>query len=146
MSNNLIQIAGVHLNATASSPEEAVRLCGQKLLELEAVDQKYVDAMWEREQAFSSAIGFGLAIPHGTDQARAWVKFDQLVFLRFGEPIDWQGDEVKMCVGIAAQGDNHMDILGNLADLIQDPESEKTLLETNDPQEILNLVLATESE
>ena len=119
--SNLIQSAGVHLSATASSPEEAVRLCGQKLLELGAVDQKYVDAMWEREQAFSSAIGFGLAIPHGTDQAREWVKFDQLVFLRFDQPINWQGEEVKMCVGIAAQGDNHMDILGNLAELIQDP-------------------------
>ena len=146
MMSNLIQSAGVHLSATASSPEEAVRLCGQKLLELGAVDQKYVDAMWEREQAFSSAIGFGLAIPHGTDQAREWVKFDQLVFIRFEKPVDWQGEEVKMCVGIAAQGDNHMDILGNLAELIQDPGSEKTLLESNDSAEILDLLLASESE
>ena len=102
--------------------------------------------MWEREQAFSSAIGFGLAIPHGTDQAREWVKFDQLVFIRFEKPVDWQGEEVKMCVGIAAQGDNHMDILGNLAELIQDPGSEKTLLESNDSAEILDLLLASESE
>lgn len=143
---NLIQSAGVHLSATASSPEEAVRLCGQKLMELGAVDQKYVDAMWEREQAFSSAIGFGLAIPHGTDQAREWVNFDQLVFLRLEQPIDWQGEEVRMCVGIAAQGDNHMDILGNLAELIQDPGSEQTLLESEDSAEILDLLLASESE
>jgi mannitol/fructose-specific phosphotransferase system IIA component len=143
---NLIQSAGVHLSATASSPEEAVRLCGQKLMELGAVDQKYVDAMWEREQAFSSAIGFGLAIPHGTDQAREWVNFDQLVFLRLEKPIDWQGEEVRMCVGIAAQGDNHMDILGNLAELIQDPGSEQTLLESEDSAEILDLLLASESE
>ena len=51
-----------------------------------------------------------------------------------------------MCVGIAAQGDNHMDILGNLAELIQDPGSEKTLLESNDSAEILDLLLASESE
>ncbi len=142
----MIQTAGVHLNATASSPEEAVRLCGEKLLELGAVDQRYVEAMWEREQAFPSAIGFGLAIPHGTDEARQWVKFDQLVFLRLDSPVDWQGEEVKMCVGIAAQGDNHMDILGNLAELIQNPDSEKTLLESKDPKEILDLLLASESE
>lgn len=146
MSSNLIQIAGVDLNATASSSEEAVALCGKKLIELGAIDQRYADAMWEREKAFSSAIGFGLAIPHGTDEARAYVNFDQLVFLRFSEAIQWEGEEVNLCVGIAAQGDNHMDILGNLAELIQDPESHKVLTESNDPQQILDLLLASESE
>jgi len=144
MSSNLIQIAGVHLDATASSSEEAVRLCGEKLLELGAIDQSYVDAMWEREQAFSSAIGFGLAIPHGTDEARDLVKFDQLVFLRFADPISWGDEEVHMCVGIAAQGDSHMDILGNLADLIQDSGSERVLRESKDASEILDLLLTNE--
>ena len=65
---DLIQRAGIRLDATASSPEEAVALCGQVLVGLGAVTQQYADAMWEREQKFSSAIGLGFAIPHGTDE------------------------------------------------------------------------------
>lgn len=143
---DLIQLAGITLGATASSREEAVAQCGSKLLELGAVRSEYVAAMWEREQIFSSALGSGFAIPHGTDESRKYINFDQLVITRFHEEIPWDDEQVKFCIGIAAAGDSHMEILGNLADLIQDSTSEKVLMESTDANEILSLLLATESE
>ena len=53
---DLITLDGISLDAAASSPEEAVALSGKLLVELGAVTQEYADAMWEREQKFSSAI------------------------------------------------------------------------------------------
>ena len=91
MSNQLIQASGIRIAAAASSREEAVALCGQTLLELGAVSEEYIQAMWEREQIISSYMGEGVAMPHGTDESRKFVKFDQLVFLRFAEEIDWDG-------------------------------------------------------
>jgi len=138
--SNLIQRAGILLDATASSPEEAVRICGQLLVQLGAVSEEYAQAMWERENAFSSAIGLGFAIPHGTDASRKYVTFDQLVFLRLNSEIQWGDEMVKGVLGIASQGDGHVEILGNFAELVQEDAEREVLLSTGDTEQVLNLL------
>lgn len=138
--SNLIQRAGILLDATASSPEEAVRICGQLLVQLGAVSEEYAQAMWERENVFSSAIGLGFAIPHGTDASRKYVKFDQLVFLRLNSEIQWGDEMVKGVLGIASQGDGHVEILGNFAELVQEDAEREVLLSTGDTEQVLNLL------
>ena len=138
---NLLQLAGIALDATASSQEEAVALCGAKLVELGAVSQKYADAMWEREKIFPSEMGEGFAIPHGTDESRKYVNFDQLVFIRLKEEITWVNEPVTVCVGIASAGDGHVEILGNLADVLMDDDAANILRTSQDPQAILDLIL-----
>lgn len=141
---NLVQQAGIKLDATASSPEEAVRICGELLVELGAISSEYADAMWEREQVFPSAIGLGFAIPHGTDESRKHVIFDQLVFVRLAKSIAWGDDEVTCVLGIASQGDGHVELLGNLAELIQDEEKLAIFQESTNPSEIVELLLSTD--
>jgi PTS system mannitol-specific IIA component len=140
MSSPLIQLAGIRLGAAVSSKEEAVRLCGSTLQDLGAVESEYILAMWERENIFPSYMGEGVAIPHGTDESRKHVNFAQLVFVRFDKPVDWNGEPVKMCIGIAAKGDEHNEILGNLADRIMDEDSYKVMAESNSAEEILALL------
>jgi PTS system mannitol-specific IIA component len=141
MSNQLV-LAGIRLDATASSQEEAVRLCGSALQELGAVRPEYLDAMVEREKIVSSYMGEGVALPHGTDDSRKYVNFTQLVFLRFTNPVDWEGEKVKLCIGIAAKGDEHGELLGNLADKLLDESSYSTLMNSASKQEILDLLNA----
>ncbi len=138
---DLITLDGISLDATASSPEEAVALSGKLLVKLGAVSQEYADAMWEREQKFSSAIGLGFAIPHGTDESRVHVKYDQLVFLRLQTQIQWGEESVKCVLGIASQGDGHVEILGNFAELVQDEKSLEMLLSTGTEAEVRDLIL-----
>lgn len=137
---DLIQLAGITLGATASSREDAVAQCGAKLLQLGAVTEEYVAAMWEREQIFPSALGNGFAIPHGTDESRKHINFDQLVIIRFDQDIPWGDESVNFCIGIAAQGDGHIEILGNLADLLEDEEKINQLRTTTDAAEIKELL------
>jgi len=138
---DLIQRAGIRLDVTASSSEEAVSICGELLLELGAIGPEYAAAMWEREQKFSSAIGMGFAIPHGTDESRVHVIFDQLVFLRLASPITWGDEEVRCVLGIASSGDGHVEILGNLAELIQDETKLEVLVASGSADQVLELIL-----
>ena len=138
---DLLQLAGITLDATASSREEAVALCGKMLVELDAVSAEYADAMWEREQVFPSEMGEGFAIPHGTDESRAFVNFDQLVFLRLREEITWVNEPVSVCVGIASAGDGHVEILGNLADILMDDDAAHVLRTSTNPEEIRDLIM-----
>ena len=142
---NLIQRAGILLDAAASSSEEAVSICGQLLIELGAVEPDYAKAMWERENAFSSAIGLGFAIPHGTDDSRRFVKFDQLLFLRLTNEIAWGDEMVKAVLGIASRGDGHVEILGNFAELVQEELHRQALLASGDEAMVLELLSRTGS-
>lgn len=138
---DLLQLAGIVLDATASSREEAVAVCGQLLVDLGAVQPEYAEAMWEREQVFPSEIGSGFAIPHGTDDSRRYVNFDQLVFVRFRSPLTWVAEQVEVAIGIASAGDGHVELLGNLADILLDETSAEVLLRSSSASEIRDLIV-----
>ena len=146
MSSSLTQAAGILIDATVSSREEAVAICGQILLNLGAVSPEYLPAMWKREQILSSYIGEGVAMPHGTDESRQFVIFDQIVFIRFKNDIDWDGVPVRACLGIAAKGEQHGEILGNLAGVLIDDEMRDELFSTDSVERILELLETTEEE
>lgn len=138
---DLLQTAGIVLDATASSREEAVAVCGTLLRDLGAVEPEYVAAMWEREQIFPSEIGGGFAIPHGTDESRKFVLFDQIVFVRFSKPLTWVNEQVSVAIGIAAAGDGHVELLGNLADILLDEKSAGVLLASSSKEDIHSLLV-----
>jgi mannitol PTS system EIIA component len=137
---DFLQLAGIRLGVTASSQEEAVRLCGETLHTLGAVEEPYLAAMWERENIISSYMGEQVALPHGTDASRKYVNFTQVVLVRFEKEVSWDGELVKLCIGIAAKGDEHGELLGNLAEKLLDEASYKTLMESNSPEELLELI------
>jgi len=137
---NLLTQAGIHFGATASSKGEAVALCGRQFVTLGAASQEYADAMWEREQIASSYLGNAVAMPHGTNESRKYVNFGQIVFIRFAAPFIWDDEEVKLCIGIAAQGDEHVEIIGNLADALLDDENFEILLSTKDRSQVLGIL------
>ena len=137
---NLLTQAGIHFGATASSKGEAVALCGAEFVKLGAASHEYANAMWEREQIASSYLGNAVAMPHGTDESRKYVNFGQIVFIRFAKPFIWDDEEVKLCIGIAAQGDEHVEIIGNLAEALLDDEKFEILLSTTDKAQVLEIL------
>jgi len=140
MTEAVLTADGIRLGVTASSREDAVRLCGEHLLAVGAIERPYIDAMWEREQRFSSYVGEQVAIPHGTDDSRRFVKHAQLVLLRFDTPVDWDGETVRIAIGIASAGSEHMDVLGALAEALMREHLREVLLTSEDVDEITSLL------
>jgi len=117
----LLGPGAIRLAERAADKETAVRLCGQALVDCGAVRPEYVPAMLERERSVSTYIGEGVAIPHATLAGKDAVLRDALCFLRFPDGVDWGEGTVTVCIGIAAKGDGHVDILGELAQILLDP-------------------------
>ena len=84
------------------------------------VEEGYTDAMLERESDFSTYIGNGAAIPHGTSEARSKIKRTGICILQFPDGVDFCGNTAYLVVGIAAIGDQHLKILAELAKVIED--------------------------
>ena len=70
----------------------------------------------EKEKVFNTAIGFGLAIPHGIESMKSEIKESGLAIMTVPEGVDWgNGNTVKLIVAIAGKGEEHIDILSNIA-------------------------------
>jgi PTS system mannitol-specific IIA component len=136
----LLELRGIQLDAAAGGAEEAIRISGQILVDIDAVDPSYVDAMLEREQSVSTVMGEGVAIPHGTNESKGAVLRNALSFTRFPDGVDWNGKPVTIAIGIAALGNDHVGILSKLAMILVDPDKSKQLRSTTDAQQVLDLL------
>lgn len=142
----LLDVSAIDLSARAASKEEAVRACGEALVRVGAVQPSYVGAMLERERTISTYVGEGVAIPHGTLAGKDAVLRDALCYLRFADPVDWDGDPVSVCVGIAAAGEGHVEVLAQLAQVLMDPDQAQALRDATRPEEVLQVLQPTEEE
>lgn len=113
-SSDLLERKNIVLNCEPVTPEEAIRRCGERMVESGYVDEAYIQGMLDREASFSVAIGSHVAIPHGTNDVKPLIKRSGMVVMTYPQGIDWNGDKVKLVVGIASKGDEHLEILGRI--------------------------------
>jgi mannitol/fructose-specific phosphotransferase system IIA component len=139
-SHPVLQADGVRLACVAADKWDAVRQSGAVLVQLGAVEPAYATAMIEREQSVSTFIGEGVAIPHGTDASRALVRRTALAVLAFPGGVDWDGNDVRMCVAIAARGEEHVTVLSGLAQILMEPDQAERLRTAADPAVVVELL------
>jgi mannitol PTS system EIIA component len=142
----LLDRRAIRLDETAANREDAIRRSGAVLVEIGAVDPSYVEAMLARERSVSTYMGEGVAIPHGTLAGKDAVHRDALAVLRFPAGVDWGGEQVVLCVAIAARGDGHVALLAQLAEVLLDPERARALREATEVDEILRLLTPVDEE
>ena len=143
---SLLAESSIRLDSSASDRFDAVRQCGTALLDAGAVDESYIDAMLERERTVSTFVGEGVAIPHGTLAGKESVKQDALVVLRFPDGVDWDGNAVQVCVGIAAAGGGHIALLSQLAEILLDPDKAEQLRSATTSDQVYALLTPDDDE
>lgn len=128
---------GIRLGQSPVTKEEAIAAAGKLLNELGYVDASYADAMQERERLTTTYMGMGVAIPHGTTQAKDTVKKTGIVFLQYPEGVDFGDEKAQLVFGIAGIGDEHLDLLSKLCELLEDEEKLEELKQTKDVDWVL---------
>lgn len=128
---------GIKLGQKSVTKEEAIQAAGELLEKLGYVDHTYVDAMQEREKLVSTYMGMGVAIPHGTTQAKDTVKKTGIVCFQYPDGVDFGSEKAQLVFGIAGIGDEHLDLLGKLCTLLEDPALLETLKTTDDVDWVL---------
>ncbi|MFC7642743.1 PTS sugar transporter subunit IIA [Streptosporangium lutulentum] len=134
------------LNASATGRDDAIRQCGEALLTVGAVEESYIATMLERERSISTYVGEGVAIPHGTLAAKDAVRHDAISVVRFPAGVDWDGDRVTVCIGIAARGNGHVALLAQLAEILMEPDQAQALREATEVAEVVRLLQSNETE
>ena len=124
------------LSGTATTRDEAITESGQLLVAAGAVDPSYVDAMHEREASVSTHMGNGLAIPHGTNEAKGAIRRSALSFVRYASPVDWNGKPAEFVLGIAGAGDDHLALLQRVAEVFADPAQVERLRQASSADDV----------
>lgn len=133
----VIVAEGIKLGQKPVSKEEAIQAAGELLEKLGYVDHSYVEAMQEREKLVTTYMGMGVAIPHGTTQAKSTVKKTGIVFIQYPEGVDFGDEKAQLVFGIAGIGDEHLDLLSKLCTLLEDEALLETLKTTDDVNWVL---------
>lgn len=138
MSKSILSKENILLNAAVGTKEEAIRLTGSILVEKGYVDLNYIDKMLEREQLTSTYMGNFVAIPHGTEDSKSFVKDSGISFVQVPEGVDFGGgNTVKLLVGIAGKDNEHLDILSKIAIVLSEEENIETLVAAKSADEIM---------
>jgi len=123
----------IRLNAKVKNKQDAIYQCGTLLVDVGCVTPHYVDGMLAREKIMSTYLGNGVAIPHGQFENRNDILNTGISVLQIPDGIEWdQGEEVFLVIGIAALRDEHVSVLANLAEVIDDEETAEKMRNTND--------------
>lgn len=123
---------GIKLNLKPVSKEDAIQRAGELLAELGYVDISYAAAMQEREKLVTTYMGMGVAIPHGTSQAKGTVKRTGIVLMQYPEGVDFGDEKAQLVFGIAGVGDEHLDLLGKICTVLENEDTLEKLKTTND--------------
>jgi len=128
---------------TGLSPEpheDVIRRCGKMLMDSGCVQEAYIEGMLARDRSFSTAIGNMIAIPHGEEAYKKDIIQTGLVVLTYPEGLAWGDETVKLVVGIAAKGDEHLSVLGRIADAFEEEKDVESIVRSADKDEIYRLL------
>lgn len=138
---DIISLDTIQLNAKAGSKEEAIKMAGELLVKAGHVTPSYIDGMLAREQTMSTYIGNGVAIPHGQFDDKESINSTGISVVQFLDGILWDEEDedelAYLVIGIAATKDEHITVLTNLAEAIEEPDEARELTHTTDPNVII---------
>lgn len=118
--DGVLKLSSIVLAGSATDRDGAITEAGNLLVATGNVDAGYVASMHERETSVSTYMGNLLAIPHGTNDAKSLITSSSISVVRYPNPIDWNGNPVKFVIGIAGAGNDHLELLGKIAEVFLD--------------------------
>lgn len=122
------------------SKDDAILRAGHLLEQKGYVQKGYAEAMLKRENESTTYMGMGIAIPHGTDEAKKDIIRSGIVILQYPEGVDFGDEKAYLIAGIAGKGDEHIEILASLGETFEDADKLKTLMSAEDPNTIYNIL------
>lgn len=123
---------GVKLGKKANDKTQAIQAAGELLKNMGCVDDDYIKAMHQRESQISTYLGMGVAIPHGTSEAKSHVKKSGIVMLQYPDGVSFGNEKAYLVFGIAGIGDEHLDLLAKISTRLEDEKIVEKLKSTDD--------------
>ncbi|EFQ57948.1 mannitol-specific phosphotransferase enzyme IIA component [Streptococcus downei F0415] len=138
----------IKLNQQFKNKEEAIRYCGQLLVDGGYVKPDYIDAMVRRDQELSVYMGNFIAIPHGTDDAKKEVLKTGVTVVQVPRGVNFGTEEdpqiATVLFGIAGLGNEHLELIQKISIFCADVDNVVKLADAQSQDEIIRLLNSVE--
>ncbi len=143
----------INLQTTFESRDTAIKALAEQLYQQGKLHDKeeYLNAVFAREEHGATALGEGLAVPHGKTDA---VKEAAFAVATLKDDLKWQGIDEEEDVNLifllaipnAEAGSTHMQLLTELTSTLVDDEVREAVLKATTVDEIMTLLSGEEDE
>lgn len=117
----------------------AIKEAGERLKNQGYIAEAYIEKMIERDELTSTFIGNMVAIPHGTDDAKQFITESGIVLMQVPKGVSFDGNEVKLIIGIAGIENEHLELLSEIAMVCSEIENVEKIIAATSEEEIINL-------
>lgn len=143
-SKPLLARENIIIPAPFSRKEQVIQyLCGNLAVQGRTNNpQELEEDIWQREEIVTTAVGFGVAIPHTKS---THIQHSSISISRLPQAIDWESDmgEVELVIMLtlaANEGMNHVKVFSQLARKLVNKTFRQDLFAANSADEILELL------
>ena len=138
--SEIIRLENIEMNVPSEDREAAIRRVGGMLVRGGYVEEEYIEGMLARDNSFSTYMGNMIALPPDEKKYKENILSTGIAVVTYPDGIEWQGQTVKMVIGIAANADEHLEILGRIVDRMEEPEDVLNLVEGGDKQAVFDML------
>jgi len=145
----ILPIERIILNVEVDNWEEAIRAVGRVMVDTGVVEERYIDGMIRTTKELGAyiVIAPGVAIPHSRPEDG--VLATSLAFAQLNPPINFgnkDNDPVHILFALGAFDHNeHVEALGQIAEILSDPDKFKNLLEANTVEAVTEILYHSEN-
>tara|TARA_Y100001937_G_C7039030_1_gene293736 strand:- start:173 stop:613 length:441 start_codon:yes stop_codon:yes gene_type:complete len=122
---------------------QSIDLAGKLLLDNGYIDEEYIESMKEKvlEHPYTTYLpGAGVAIPHGMSDGFKYIKHTGISVLQIPKGLNWLDEKVYIIIAIAANSDEHMNVLASLSDALESEEDAQKLWTTNSVDKLFEIL------
>ena len=127
------------LNASFADKKAAIEACADLFIKGGYTDDQYKEDMLARDADVSVYMGNGVALPHGLSSSKKEILHSGICFIQVPEGVDFDGETAYLLIGIAGRGEEHVDILGQIAQILCEETNIETLRRAATKQEVLDV-------
>ena len=125
----VLEKKNIFLNQKPDTKENVIRKIGAIFSSQGYTDESYTQAMLDKELMFNTYMGNSVALPHGTEEAKRDILKTGIVLMTVPEGQDWGAKEkARVIVGVAAVGNEHLEVLSKIALTFSDKDGIDKLL------------------
>ncbi|HEL4613773.1 TPA: HPr family phosphocarrier protein [Klebsiella pneumoniae] len=136
-----LRAGDIFFNRDVSVKDDALMQVAKAMEDAKLISSDYLTGMRDREAQISTYLGNGIAIPHGTPQSRHAVLKTGVKVMVCPQGIDWgEGQTARLIVAIAAQDNEHLDILRRLTHVLSHDGVQEALEAASDAHDVLNIL------
>ena len=136
-----LQESDIILQVPGENKHAAIERVGSKLVENGHVKPEYIEGMFAREESLTTYVGNGVAIPHSMPEYVQYIVSSGVVIAQYPDGVDFgNGNVAHLVVGIAGKGEEHMEVLSQIAIVCQDQKNVNKLVYAKTAREVMDVV------